>query len=392
MLKACLVGITFITFHTFVWATLQDHLILWDASNWRFRRNQNEMYVNEGDNLIFICPTNRTFSQNLFWTSDSRVQLECEETTPIKVVKLLDCFSENSASEFVLKVSRFPEIILLPSFQHNIPVHFVAQSVVCQKNNFRLSVKLAAGNMASNPNVTSPVSLPPAEKSQSTSHSKEFSTTLDKNKHTRHMMNISSNTDIDHEVVSVKNPRWLEYKFLLLPGILAFLTLIGMQIVLCSFWLPNSVTNRIPNCLRKCKQIPKKTSDTNQRITDKNKKDVRAVNSNYEMYALKDVNNSRTKKECLLWNPSKKSPEFFNINETFGQACSTSNCFIIPYHPTHNCVIAYQYQQSNLNAQNFHYDNSLLANTSSNRTSTGKSFSTNNSVVFFNCSNDVIIL
>nr|CAH8827712.1 unnamed protein product [Trichobilharzia regenti] len=371
MLKACIVDITFLTFHTFVWATLQDHLILWDASNWRFQRNQNEMYVNEGDNLIFICPTNRTFSQNLFWTSDSRVQLECEETTPIKVVKLLDCFGDDSASEFVLKVSRFPEIVSLPSFQHNIPVHFVAQSVVCQKNNFRLSVKLAAENMATNPNVTSPVSIAPAEKSQSTSHSKKY---------------------IDHEVVSVKNPRWLEYRFLLLSGILAFSTLIGMQIVLCSFWLPNSVTNRILNCLRKCKQIPKTTTYTNQIITDKNKEDARSANSNYEMYALKGVDNSRTKRECLLWNPSNKSLEFSNINKTFVQACSTSNCFSIPYYQTYNCVIAYKYQQSNLNAQNFHYDKSLLANTSSNRTSSGKSFSTNNSIVLFNCPNDVTIL
>ncbi|TPP59063.1 hypothetical protein FGIG_03850 [Fasciola gigantica] len=57
----------------------------------------------------------------------------------------------------------------------------------------------------------------------------------------------------NHEVLSVKhqgmrNPNqqaersdWNNYRFLLLPGSLALLTLVGMQIVVCTFWLPKSV-------------------------------------------------------------------------------------------------------------------------------------------------------
>ncbi|CAH8481427.1 unnamed protein product, partial [Heterobilharzia americana] len=68
MHKSCLMKITVVILIKFANAELQDHIILWDASNWRFKDNQNNVYVNEGDNLIFICPKNRTFSQNLYWT------------------------------------------------------------------------------------------------------------------------------------------------------------------------------------------------------------------------------------------------------------------------------------------------------------------------------------
>ncbi|VDP07095.1 unnamed protein product, partial [Schistosoma margrebowiei] len=76
-------------------------------------------------------------------TNDSRVKIKCNKTISIKVIKLLDCFSNKSLNEFVLKVSRFPEITSLPSFDYNIPVHFIAHSFTCQKNNIRLSFKLA---------------------------------------------------------------------------------------------------------------------------------------------------------------------------------------------------------------------------------------------------------
>lgn len=60
-------------------------------------------------------------------TDDPRVQLKCNKTLPIKVIKLLDCFGNKSVTEFVLKVSRFPEIASLPSFHSEIPVYFVGE-------------------------------------------------------------------------------------------------------------------------------------------------------------------------------------------------------------------------------------------------------------------------
>lgn len=45
---------------------------------------------------------------------------------------------------------------------------------------------------------------------------------------------------------------WSNYQFLLLPGSLALLTLVGMQIVLCTFWLPKSVKRHF-NCCGKRK-------------------------------------------------------------------------------------------------------------------------------------------
>lgn len=53
--------------------------------------------------------------------------MKCNKTISIKVIKLLDCFSNKSLNEFVLKVSRFPEITSLPSFDYNIPVHFIGR-------------------------------------------------------------------------------------------------------------------------------------------------------------------------------------------------------------------------------------------------------------------------
>lgn len=46
---------------------------------------------------------------------------------------------------------------------------------------------------------------------------------------------------------------WEEYKFLLVPAIFAFLTLIGIQVILCSFWLPNSIVNKFIAYFKKCK-------------------------------------------------------------------------------------------------------------------------------------------
>ncbi|CAH8457669.1 unnamed protein product [Schistosoma turkestanicum] len=252
MQKTCLMEITMIILVEFTLANLQDHIILWDASNWRFKENRNDIYANEGDNLIFICPKNRTFSQNLYWTVDSRVQLKCNKTLPIKVIKLLDCFGNKSVQEFVLKVSRFPEIVSLPSFHPQIPVYFVAQSVICQQNNFRLSVKLVSGNMTniSYQNVTN-------EETQTTKHSRKSdvtsSSSISSQLKTIEIQNhLNDTTDIFwNQEYNTKQLNWIEYRFLLLPATLAFFTLISIQIVLCGFWFSNSITKKLINCFKK---------------------------------------------------------------------------------------------------------------------------------------------
>ncbi|CAH8487975.1 unnamed protein product [Schistosoma rodhaini] len=255
MQKTCLMEITVIILIKFTSAELQDHIILWDASNWRFKENQNDINATEGDNLIFICPKNRTFSQNLYWTDDPRVQLKCNKTLPLKVIKLLDCFGNKSVTEFVLKVSRFPEIASLPSFHSEIPVYFVAQSVICQQNNFRLSVKLMSDNKTdvNNQIVTT-------EEMQTKKHSRKldlFSNTSIssqlKTTQIQHHLNDSSNILRNQEYNTKQRSSWIEYRLLFLPATLAFFTLIGIQIVLCGFCFSNSITQKLIKCFKKCK-------------------------------------------------------------------------------------------------------------------------------------------
>ncbi|CAI2738271.1 unnamed protein product [Dicrocoelium dendriticum] len=49
----------------------------------------------------------------------------------------------------------------------------------------------------------------------------------------------------------LRHEMWRSYRFLLLPGSLALLTLIGMQIVICSFWIPRSCTHQLKNPFNK---------------------------------------------------------------------------------------------------------------------------------------------
>ncbi|CAH8830040.1 unnamed protein product [Trichobilharzia szidati] len=239
-----------------------------------FKESQNELYVNEGDNLIFICPRNRTFSQNIFWTDDPRVLMKCNETLPIKVIKLLDCFGNDSIRDFVLKVSQFPEIASLPSFHYDTPVHFVAQSVICHNNNFRLSVRLSP------PTITGVGDRPsnhfqPKIRSRLFNYSRKSSSNLNsalydqiQNEQEGWKQNLSSSTYRTPRSNGKERWAWTEYRFLLLPATLAFFTLVGMQIVLCGFWLSSSFTNKFQNCFNKSKHIKRPQPGSNHKETE----------------------------------------------------------------------------------------------------------------------------
>ncbi|KAH8854299.1 hypothetical protein EWB00_009928 [Schistosoma japonicum] len=259
MHEICLIKCIIMILIKLTCAEHQDHIIYWDASHPRFKGNHNEIYVNDGDNLIFICSQNLANVQNLYWTKDPRVQMKCNKTLQIKVIQLLDCFSKKSLNEFTLKVSRFPEITSLPSFDYNIPVHFIAHSVICQKNNFRLSFKLKSNSMNDNVSNSSTfnVLMWSTSKSQLMDHNNESVLNLNESKllyHLKsHIVPHTSTICLNHTLTSAKHVNWKEYEFLLLPAIFAFLTLIGMQIILCSFWLPNSIVIKFTKCFEKCK-------------------------------------------------------------------------------------------------------------------------------------------
>ncbi|KAK4472778.1 hypothetical protein MN116_003998 [Schistosoma mekongi] len=261
MCEACLIKCILMILIKSTCAEHQDHVIYWDASHPRFKGNHNEIYVNDGDNLIFVCSQNLENVQNLYWTKDPRVQMKCNKTLQIKVIKLLDCFNKESLNEFILKVSRFSEITSLPNFDYNIPVHFIAHSVICQKNNFRLSFKLKGNsindNMSNSP--TFDVLMLSTSKSQLIDHHNESVLNLNKSKLLYHLKSRvvahSSTMWLNHTLTSEKQVNWKVYEFLLLPAIFAFLTLIGMQIILCSFWLPNSIVTKFIKCFQKCKGL-----------------------------------------------------------------------------------------------------------------------------------------
>lgn len=63
---------------------------------------------------------------------------------------------------------------------------------------------------------------------------------------------------------------WDNYRFLLLPGSLAFLTLVGMQIVVCTFWLPRSVKQYFRCCRRKTHRHEKLDESKNGRKGESN--------------------------------------------------------------------------------------------------------------------------
>ncbi|CAH8479109.1 unnamed protein product [Schistosoma bovis] len=361
MQKTYLMEITMIILIKFTSAELKDHIILWDASNWRFKENQNDIYATEGDNLIFICPKNRTFSQNLYWTDDPRVQLKCNKTLPIKVIKLLDCFGNKSVTEFVLKVSRFPEIASLPSFHSEIPVYFVAQSVICQQNNFRLSVKLVSGDKK---DITNHIVT--TEEMQTKKHSRKF--------------DLFSNTSISPQLKTTQihyplndssNLFWnQEYKVLLLPATLAFFTLISIQIILCGLWFSNSITQKLMKCFKKHKykhhNVQLQTNDIykNYQI-DKDLNRSHSIQSNDKTTKL-PILNYETKSNVNLCCQSKPSLLInkYNLNNIEKQQNYLNSHWLIHFNQFDNDISFYKFndQQSEPNVFRSNKSEKLLFN------------------------------
>ncbi|CAH8457718.1 unnamed protein product [Schistosoma turkestanicum] len=184
--------------------------------------------------------------------------MRCNKTISIKFIKLLDCFSKKSLNEFILKVSRFPEITSLPSFDYNTPVHFIDHPFTCQKNNFRLSFKLANNSVNNKINYSAfDVLKFPTSESQLTDHKKfVFSSNDTLQYHSKTELFLQTPITYSNHTYIIKEVTidWKEYKFLFVSAIFAFLTLIGIQIILCSFWLPNSIVNKFSKYFKKCKR------------------------------------------------------------------------------------------------------------------------------------------
>ncbi|CAH8445428.1 unnamed protein product [Schistosoma haematobium] len=329
MQKTYLMEITMIILIKFTSAELKDHIILWDASNWRFNENQNDIYATEGDNLIFICPKNRTFSQNLYWTDDPRVQLKCNKTLPIKVIKLLDCFGNKSVTEFVLKVSRFPEIASLPSFHSEIPVYFVVDLF----SNISISPQLK----------TTQIHYP---------------------------VNDSSNLFWNQEYNTKQNLNWIEYKILLLPATLAFFTLISIQIILCGLWFSNSIIQKLMKCFKKHKykhyNLQLQTNDIyNNYQIDKDLNRSHSIQSNDKTFKL-PIPKYETKSNVNLCCQSKPSLLInkYNLNNIEKQQNSINSHWLLHFNQFDNDISFYKFhdQQSEPNVFRSNKPEKLLFN------------------------------
>uniref|UniRef100_A0A3Q0KM31 Ephrin RBD domain-containing protein n=1 Tax=Schistosoma mansoni TaxID=6183 RepID=A0A3Q0KM31_SCHMA len=379
MYKKCLIGIIIMQSLICTCAQLQDHVILWDASNWRFKEGQNEIYVNEGDNLIFICPPNRTFSQSLYWTNDSRVTIKCNRTLSIKVIKLLDCFGDNYATEFILKISKFHEISSLPVFHHELPIHFVAQSVICQNSNFRLSVRLASTHKTSSTDSVSNGSAIYIKKSNLTNHY-EKSTTSNKSSYfhikrkiAKFISNVSSTSHLNYEFTNSEQTTWKEYRFLILPATLAFFTLIGMQIVFCSFWLPISVINKFFKHFRPSKHLHKLKSQSNQKVKQ---------NESNSLKVCKE--NSKIPNQSLCWGIPTQTSMNSCATHSMKESISNYNQFITSYNQLNDYKLINQNYQTDFHSQNYQFQ--LVIPQKSLKDNHDDYFNQINSKILCNCS------
>ncbi|VDP55160.1 unnamed protein product [Schistosoma margrebowiei] len=222
--------------------------------------------------------------------------MKCNKTISIKVIKLLDCFGNKSLNEFVLKVSRFPEITSLPSFDYNRPVHFIAHSFTCQKNNIRLSFKLANDYVNDkNNSLVSDVLKSFISETQLIDQNKSVSfvnRTLQYYSKTKPVLETSVTYRNHTFIIKEKTIDWEEYKFLIVPAIFAFFTLIGIQIILCSFWLPNSIVNKFIAYFKKCK-CKRTSKDQSNETCNKHEKKKLYLNN------ISSMSRIRPSQECI---------------------------------------------------------------------------------------------
>ncbi|KAH8854194.1 hypothetical protein KSF78_0001609 [Schistosoma japonicum] len=305
---------------------------------------------------------------------------------PIKVIKLLDCYGNKSVTEFILKVSRFPEIVSLPSFHPEIPVYFVAQSVICQQNNFRLSVKLMSDNMTNI--IEQKVN---SNEKQTMKHSSKFE--LFPNASTSsETKTITIQNGLNNSLNIFWNPThsmkeqlgWNEYRFLLVPATLAFFALIGMQVVLCGFWFSNSISNKLIKCFKKCKCKHDLQLKVNH-IFD-NQKAIKRLNESNESMQLKGrfpISCYKTQSNHSCWQTSQ-----IQLSTEYKQQKCTHFNWLLHYNQSHNYTPLYKLN----NFEHQHIESHLLMSTNPDKLSNIKVSLTNQTIpdtstVLCNCIN-----
>ncbi|KAA0197496.1 hypothetical protein FBUS_06466 [Fasciolopsis buskii] len=252
-------------------------LSLNSSNTFRFARLNNVIYVREGDNLIFTCSENPSDSMQLFWTTFEDEYNSCDSTSAKRVRKLFECKRKETNIDFILKVSRFSELAEAPHFLPGKPVLFIGRSTQppwCSVNNVKLAtireddrqmfavinskyqcfIIILASASDSLVNI-----LPQTDKSDS-----PFGTTTNITLTSATIPITQTNSQLDEK------SSWDNYRFLLLPGSLAFLTLVGMQIVVCTFWLPRSVKQYFRCCRRKTHRHEKLDESKNGRKGESN--------------------------------------------------------------------------------------------------------------------------
>ncbi|RTG91050.1 uncharacterized protein DC041_0001068 [Schistosoma bovis] len=325
-------------------------------------------------NIIVNHPTD-VYSVDNLQTDDPRVQLKCNKTLPIKVIKLLDCFGNKSVTEFVLKVSRFPEIASLPSFHSEIPVYFVDDPRVQLKCNKTLPIKvIKLLDCFGNKSVTEfvlKVSRFPEIASLPSFHS-EIPVYF--------VVDLFSNTSISPQLKTTQihyplndssNLFWnQEYKVLLLPATLAFFTLISIQIILCGLWFSNSITQKLMKCFKKHKykhhNVQLQTNDIykNYQI-DKDLNRSHSIQSNDKTTKL-PILNYETKSNVNLCCQSKPSLLInkYNLNNIEKQQNSLNSHWLIHFNQFDNDISFYKFndQQSEPNVFRSNKSEKLLFN------------------------------
>ncbi|CAL8106982.1 unnamed protein product [Calicophoron daubneyi] len=113
-----------ILFHR-IFAMFQDHVVLWDPRGSLFRDHTNTLIVHEGDNLIFICPEDPPTALQIYWTFDKTIYNECASLENSTFTRLMDCQTHSERTDFILKISQFPELAYTPQFYQDRPVYFL---------------------------------------------------------------------------------------------------------------------------------------------------------------------------------------------------------------------------------------------------------------------------
>ncbi|CAH8448700.1 unnamed protein product [Schistosoma intercalatum] len=209
------------------YSMFQDHIIMWDIDNKLFSSNITMFRVKEGDNIVFICPSDVRRSQKLFWTMSKETYDDCGAPSSSQTVKLLDCSQSPKNTEFILKVAQFSEIPYSPHFRENDFVYFLGQHDLCSIYNLRIAVKLVPAKSVNNNQ----------ELSTSTHKLNNFVNDKDSSPNT-----VTSDTYKLNPHRTETLSAWTRYRFLLIPGSLGFLTLIGIQAVICALWHPKKST------------------------------------------------------------------------------------------------------------------------------------------------------